>query len=276
VLNNYPLWFAPAKLNLFLHITGKRIDGYHNLQTLFQLLDYGDELQFIPRKDNKFVAMYNVAGIKPDNDLIVKAAKNLYQYAIENKLTDINQNYGVDIYLQKKLPMGGGLGGGSSDAATTLNALNQIWNLHLDKQILSKIGLKLGADVPVFVHGYSCWAEGVGEKLTKVSIPESYYVVVIPNVHVSTAELFSDAELKRNCLPIDNYDFHQTENVFEPIVRKKYPLIEKAFECLALYGNPRLTGTGACVFISQKTREDCLAIIDKLPAGYSGFYARGV
>ncbi|MFK5891669.1 MAG: 4-(cytidine 5'-diphospho)-2-C-methyl-D-erythritol kinase [Pseudomonadota bacterium] len=276
MLKNYPLWFAPAKLNLFLHITGKRSDGYHNLQTLFQLLDHGDKLQFIPRNDNKFEAKYMIQGIKADNDLILKAANMLYQYAIKNDLTDKKKNYGMDIYLQKNLPMGGGLGGGSSDAATTLNALNQIWKLHLDKPILAEIGLKLGADVPVFVYGDSCWAEGVGEKLTKVSIPGSYYVVVNPNVHVSTAELFSDIGLKRNCPSIDHYDFHQTENVFEPIVRKKYPIIEQAFEWLALFAEPRLTGTGACVFISQQSKEDCLAILNKLPDSYSGFYAKGI
>ncbi len=271
-----PSWFAPAKLNLFLHITSQRNDGYHNLQTLFQLLDYGDELRFISRQDNNFVAKYAIEGINPDNDLILKAAKLLFQYIKDKNLFNQKKSYGVDIFLQKKLPMGGGLGGGSSDAATTLKALNQIWNIHLDKKTLAELGLKIGADVPIFVLGENCWAEGVGDKLIPYAIPESYFIVVMPDINICTADLFSHKDLQRNCKPITQYNFEQTKNVFEYIVRQKYPKIEQAFEFLSLYAKPRLTGTGACVFISKPTKAECIAIIDCLPAGLQAFYAKGL
>jgi 4-diphosphocytidyl-2-C-methyl-D-erythritol kinase len=276
MIEDFPIWFAPAKLNLFLHITGKRADGYHNLQTVFQLLDYGDQLQFVPRNDNQFKALYSITGITPGNDLILKAATTLYRYGLDNKLINEKKNYGLDIYLHKNLPLGGGLGGGSSDAATTLNALNQMWNFNLDKYTLAQLGLALGADIPVFVHGFSCWAEGVGEQITAYAIPPSYYVVLIPNIHISTAELFTDKKLKRDCKAIDYYDYQQTENVFESIVRKKYPAIEKTFKWLAAYAPPRLTGTGACVFVSIATEEQCKNIIEQLPDDLLGFYAKGI
>jgi len=178
-------WKAPAKLNLFLHITGQRADGYHNLQTVFQFLDYCDELQFKPRHDDKIECHYNISGIEPENDLIIKAAKLLLLSVqkMEKNTT------GVDIFLKKKLPMGGGLGGGSSDAATTLVALNELWQLDLSRIQLAEIGLQLGADVPVFVNGRSVWAEGVGEKFTTIELSQDWYVVVIPPVHVSTVRI---------------------------------------------------------------------------------------
>jgi 4-diphosphocytidyl-2-C-methyl-D-erythritol kinase len=289
---NYPTFIAPAKLNLFLHITSQREDGYHNLQTIFQLLDYGDELQFIPRDDNQFVSQYNVPGINAEDDLILKAANSLYLYALRADLIIKDKNYGVDIYLSKKLPMGGGLGGGSSDAATTLKVLNHLWDINLDTKVLSQIGLKLGADVPIFISGRNCWAEGVGELLCPISIPERYYVVVIPNVHISTAKLFTNSHLQRNCKIIDksnlprndvNKDFQQnfdnfledTENVFEPLVKKYYPEIETAFNALAEDAQPRLTGTGACIFISLKTQQQCIDIVQKLEKKFTLFYAKG-
>jgi len=276
MIEDFPVWFAPAKLNLFLHITGQRTDGYHNLQTVFQLLDYGDQLQFVPRNDNQFKALYSITGINPENDLIIKAANTLYHYGLEKKLVNEKKKYGLDIYLQKNLPMGGGLGGGSSDAASTLNALNQMWNFNLDKHVLAQLGLTLGADIPVFVHGISCWAEGVGEQITPYDIPPSYYVVLIPNVHISTAELFTDKKLKRDCQKINHFDFQHTENVFESIVRKKYPEIEKTFKWLEAFAQPRLTGTGACVFISVATKAKCKIIIEQLPDDFLGFYAQGI
>jgi 4-diphosphocytidyl-2-C-methyl-D-erythritol kinase len=284
----YPTFLAPAKLNLFLHITSQREDGYHNLQTIFQLLKYGDELQFIPRKDNQFISQYKVAGISTKDDLILRAANSLYQYALEADLIIKDKDYGVDIYLSKKLPMGGGLGGGSSDAATTLKVLNHIWNINLDYKTLSQIGLKLGADVPIFILGRNCWAEGVGELLSPMTLPEKYYVVLIPNVHISTAKLFTAANLKRNCNKIDrlslasnhldkNFDkfIAKTENIFEPLVRKGYPEIESAFTALAEYGKPRLTGTGACLFINLKTQQQCIDIVKELENKFAVFYAKG-
>jgi len=180
------IWQAPAKINLFLHITGQRPDGYHNLQTVFQFLDYSDELQFKCRQDNAIHRHYNTSGIEAENDLIIKAATLLQQEAARLQLSCS----GLDIFLNKKLPMGGGLGGGSSDAATTLVALNELWQLHLSQSHLARLGLQLGADVPVFVNGRAVWAEGVGEKFTSMELLEPWYVVVMPAVHVSTAEIF--------------------------------------------------------------------------------------
>lgn len=253
------IWPAPAKLNLFLHITGQRADGYHELQTVFQFLDYGDELRFSLRDDGQVRRINVVEGVSEEDDLVVRAACLLQ--------ADIGCQQGVDILLDKKLPMGGGLGGGSSDAATTLVALNQLWQLGLDEDRLAALGLSLGADVPVFVRGRAAWAEGIGEKLEPLRLPEPWFVVLAPKVHVSTGALFADPQLTRDAQPIKIRDYLSrvavggicgaleggvspdiTRNVFEPLVRKKHREVDAALAWLTQFAPARLTGTGACVF----------------------------
>ena len=256
-------WPAPAKLNLFLHITGRRADGFHELQTVFQFLDFADQLRFEPRDDGQLNRITEVPGVAAADDLIIRAAKLLQDETCSTHVA----NMGADIYIEKNLPMGGGLGGGSSDAATTLVALNQLWQLGLNEDRLAELGLQLGADVPVFVRGRAAWAEGVGEKLTPVSLPEPWFVVLVPAVHVSTAELFADSELTRDVRPIKIRDYLaslasggdskqdkkqdkkvEVGNVFEPLVRKKYAEIDAALTDLGRFAPARLTGTGGCVF----------------------------
>ncbi len=235
-------WPAPAKLNLFLHITGRRMDGYHELQTLFQFIDFADELRF--RIDGSGVVRRRgmLAGVAEDDDLTVRAARLLQA---ESGCTQ-----GVEIHIDKRLPMGGGLGGGSSDAATTLVALNRLWGLGLSKKRLAVLGLRLGADVPVFVHGRAAWAEGVGERLQAVDLPEPWFVILRPDAHVATAELFADPRLTRDLQPIKIRDYlaGDGQNVFEPLVRAAYPEVDAALGWLNARAVGRMTGTGACVF----------------------------
>lgn len=235
-------WPAPAKLNLFLHITGRRADGYHELQTVFQFIDYGDELYFTPRDDNTVRRLSDVPGVPEAEDLTVRAARLLQ--------AETGCELGVDIAIEKRLPMGGGLGGGSSDAATTLVALNFLWGLGLSEDRLAQLGLKLGADVPVFVRGHAAWAEGVGEQLVAVELAEPWFVVLAPDAHVSTGRLFSDPQLTRDMPPIKIRGFLAGEgcNVFEPLVRAAYPAVDEAMRWLAQWAPTRMTGTGACVF----------------------------
>jgi 4-diphosphocytidyl-2-C-methyl-D-erythritol kinase len=258
LLEQAAVWPAPAKLNLFLHITGQRADGYHELQTVFQFLDFGDELRFVLRDDAQVHRLNAVAGVLESSDLVVRAACLLQ--------SETGCTQGVDIHLRKKLPMGGGLGGGSSDAATTLVALNQLWALGLDEDALAALGLRLGADVPVFVRGRAAWAEGVGELLTPLSLPEPWFVVLVPQVHVSSAELFCDPRLTRDvpAFRIAGYLAQcaggsvsgaffdeagaQVFNVFESLVCEKHPEIDDALRWLAQFSPARLTGSGACVF----------------------------
>lgn len=258
---------APAKLNLFLHITGRRADGYHLLQTLFQFLDYSDEISLQVRTDGKITRSLGSPLVPENDDLVVKAAR-LLQQATDSKL-------GVDLKVYKKLPMGGGLGGGSSDAATVLLGLNKLWNCNLSLDSLAALGLRLGADVPVFVQGQVAWAEGVGERLEPVTLPEKWYFVLHPNVHVSTAEVFSAQGLTRDCKPIRIAAFlaEQTTNVFEPIVRKNYPEVAKAFEWLG--NKAKLTGSGACLFAEFDDEKSAQIIAKNLPRQWSGFVAKG-
>lgn len=258
---------APAKLNLFLHITGRRADGYHLLQTLFQFLDYSDEISLQVRSDGRITRSEGSPLVPENDDLVVKAAC-LLQKETACKL-------GVDIKLNKKLPIGGGLGGGSSDAATVLLGLNKLWSCQLSLSALAALGLRLGADIPVFVQGHAAWAEGVGEVLDPVMIPEKWYFVLHPNVHVPTAEVFSSKGLTRNCKPIRIAAFlaGQTINVFEPVVRKKYPEIAKAFEWLG--GKAKLTGSGACLFAEFDDKTSAQEIEKNLPKQWSGFIAKG-
>ncbi len=264
---------APAKLNLMLHIVGRRDDGYHLLQTLFQLVDFGDELSFTPRADNHIEVSPAIPGVANEDNLITRAARAL------QKVTGCT--LGADITLTKRLPLGGGIGGGSSDCATTLLGLNKLWNLGLDEDTLAVIGLNLGADVPVFVRGRSAWAEGIGDQLTPVALPEHWFVVIHPGVHVSTAMLFGHPELTRNS-PVSTIRTALTgagHNNFEPVARMLYPEIDHAFRQLSQYGSPRLSGSGACLFVqtqSDMAAQTILRTMTERNPGYSGFVTRGV
>ena len=262
-------WLAPAKINHFLHITGQREDGYHELQTVFQFLDYADELRFKVLDHNEISHSNPLPGVNPEDDLTVRAARLLQQYA--------NCSLGVQISITKRLPIGGGLGGGSSDAATTLVALNQLWQLNLDMSALVKLGVQLGADVPIFIHGVAAWAEGVGEELSAIQLDEPWFVVLIPAASVSTAEIFSHPDLKRDCSPISISHFlsGQGDNVCETIVRKLYPEVDQAIRWLDQFSPSRMTGTGACVFAAVKSEQQARHILSKKPEQFEGFIAQG-
>lgn len=263
-------WPAPAKLNLFLHVCGRRADGYHLLQTVFQLLDFGDVLRFAPRPDGAIRRVKDLPGVPADDDLCVRAAR-LLQAA-----TGTTQ--GVDIELDKRLPLGGGLGGGSSDAATTLVALNALWDTGLDTPALARLGLQLGADVPVFVHGLSSWGEGVGERLSPVELGSMWYLVLFPAVHVATGRVFAAPELTRNTPQITMSAFRagRVRNDCEPVVRALYPEVAQALDWLAEFGKARLTGTGGCVFAAFASEQDAQAVCAQVPAPWRAFVARGV
>ncbi|RDH81437.1 MAG: 4-(cytidine 5'-diphospho)-2-C-methyl-D-erythritol kinase [endosymbiont of Galathealinum brachiosum] len=278
-MSSYQFWPAPAKLNLFLQITGQRDDGYHNLQTVFQFLDVADRLRLVVRDDGKIMRKTDNEGIKAEDDLVVKAAKALQIATGTDK--------GADIYLQKILPMGGGVGGGSSDAATTLMVLNHMWGTELNLEALAEIGLSLGADVPVFIHGHAAFAQGVGEKVEEISPEEAWYLVVHPEVHVSTSELFNNSQLTRDCPAIRICDlqigtaneervFDELGNVFEPVVAEQYPEIAEVIQFLRKYSNARLTGTGACVFATFGNKEAAQDVLAKLPDYWAAFVAKGL
>ena len=259
---------APAKLNLFLHITGRRADGYHELQTLFQLLDFGDTLHFEATGDGELVLDGPDLGIAAEDNLILRAAR----------LLRADPDAGARIRLDKRIPAGGGLGGGSSDAASTLLALNHLWQLGHSNAALQTMGRELGADVPVFVAGHSAWAEGIGERLTPVELPERWYLVISPDCHVATSEIFSRAELTRNSPPITIAAFFagDSRNDCQPVVRSLYPEVDNALIWLEKVGDARLTGTGACVFASFHSRAEAEAVRQQMPAGWTAFVARGV
>lgn len=264
-------WPAPAKLNLFIHVTGRRPDGYHTLQTLFQMLDVGDELRIEVREEPAITRSGGPPGVAPEQDLTVRAAQLLQAEA------GIRQ--GARIHLDKRLPAGGGLGGGSSDAATVLRALNRLWALDWPVDRLAALGGRLGADVPVFIRGHTAWAEGTGDLLTPVSdLPERWYAVLKPPVEVGTAEIYQAPELTRNTQPIKISGFlaGQARNDFLPIVKARYPVVGEALDWLDAYGEARLTGTGACVFAAFDSKAEAQRVIDARPAGYEGFAARGV
>jgi 4-diphosphocytidyl-2-C-methyl-D-erythritol kinase len=263
-------WPAPAKLNLFLHITGQRTGGYHELQTLFQFLDHGDSLAFRARADGAVQRFGGLDSVAPEDDLAVRAARALQATA--------GIATGADIWITKQIPAGSGLGGGSSDAATTLVALNRLWGAGLSPMELADIGLGLGADVPVFVHGRAAWAEGVGEELDPVEPREPWYLVIVPPVAVSTGALFAAPELTRDCPPMTMRDFlaRGGSNVFELPVRSRYPEVAEAFDWLSAQGvTPRLTGTGASVFGAWGSESEARRARERLPAGWYGFAARG-
>ncbi len=267
-------WPAPAKLNLFLHILRRRADGYHELQTCFQFVDLCDEIQLDVRQDGKIRRARGADGVAEEADLCVRAASALKAAS--------GCPLGADIDVLKRIPMGAGLGGGSSDAATCLVALNRLWGLEWSVLELARLGLSLGADVPVFVHGRAAWAEGVGEKLTPLRPPhaprEANYLIVKPNVSVATGPVFQDPELTRNSPPITIDGFLESggRNDCEGVVRRRYPAVAQALDWLGTFGSARLTGTGACVFTEIETRERGLEIVRKLPAGFAGFVVRGL
>lgn len=258
---------APAKLNLFLHITGRRADGYHELQSLFQLLDWGDTLSFAADHSGRIHLDGDDLGLAPGDNLIVRAAQALQ-----------HGDCGVRIQLDKRIPTGGGLGGGSSDAATTLLALNQLWQCGHSNARLQQIGLQLGADVPVFVAGHSAWVEGVGERLHPVELPRSWYVIIHPGCHVSTGEIFSARELTRNSPAITMAAVFQGghRNDCQEVVARRYPEVAKALNWLAKFGDSRLTGTGACVFARFDSQAAAETVAEQVSAPWQAFVARGV
>jgi 4-diphosphocytidyl-2-C-methyl-D-erythritol kinase len=260
---------APAKLNLMLHITGRRADGYHELQTLFQFLDYGDELSFRVREDGQIRLLTELPGVDHDSNLIVRAARMLQR---ESGCT-----LGADIQLAKRLPMGGGIGGGSSDAATTLLGLDHLWNTGLGEDRLAELGLSLGADVPVFVRGRAAFAEGVGERLQPVDLAEPWFLVIAPQVSVSTAEIFADPELTRNtpAITVRSLLAGGGHNDCQPVVEKRYPEVRNALSLLNKFVQARMTGTGACVFGSFPNEGEADKVRRQLPATLPSFVARG-
>jgi 4-diphosphocytidyl-2-C-methyl-D-erythritol kinase len=267
-------WPAPAKLNLCLLVLGRRPDGYHELQTCFQFIDLCDDISIEVRADGRIRRLIDIADVSEDADLCVRAARALQ--------TAAGSPLGADIGVLKRIPMGGGLGGGSSDAATCLVALNQLWNLQWSTDDLAALGLKLGADVPVFVRGRVAWAEGIGERLTPLYPPlapeETNYLILKPNISVSTAQVFADPELTRNSAPITIHGFLASggRNDCLGVVRRRYPEVARALDWLSGFGEARLTGTGACIFLDCETADRGREILGKLPPAFDAFLARGL
>ena len=268
-------WPAPAKLNLMLRIIGRRSDGYHELQTVFQFLGHTDRLAFRVRDDGRIQRETDLPGVPEQDDLTVRAARLLQENCSG---VPGSGSLGVDIRLQKRLPMGGGLGGGSSDAATVLVALNRLWGCNQETKELARLGLKLGADVPIFVNGNAAWAEGVGERLQPVDLAQPWYLVVVPQVHVSTAEIFQAPELTRNSSTITIRAFiaGDRRNDCLPVVRERYPQVAQVMQWLADYTQPQLTGTGACVFGAFDSKVEADTVLQALPGSWKGFVARGL
>ena len=262
-------WPAPAKLNLFLHVIGRRDDGFHNLQTIFQLLDYGDELRFHVRDDG-LIRQEPLADGLPVEDLSVRAARCLQEVT--------GTEAGVDIEVVKKVPVGSGLGGGSSDAATTLLALNRLWRLELDTKTLNKLGLSIGADVPAFVGGRSAYAEGTGERLSPLDLPGRWYCVLVPPVCVLTARIFNDPELTRDTprRTIPGLLTGEVRNDLEPVTCRQYPIVGRCLQWLRGFGDARMTGSGSGLFVEVPDRARGLEILAQAPFGCGGFVSRGI
>jgi 4-diphosphocytidyl-2-C-methyl-D-erythritol kinase len=260
-------WPAPAKINLFLHITGQRSDGYHLLQTHFQFLDFGDQLGFDITANGQVTRINDLAGVPADQDLVVRAARMLQPYA--------SPGAGVAINVDKLLPAGGGLGGGSSDAATTLVALNELWSIGLAQAELAKLGLALGADVPVFVHGHAAWAEGVGEQLTPLEASEGPVLVISPGGQVSTAEVFSHPELTRDSPAIKIHDLASAKltNDCEQVTRRLHPVVGNALDWLGQFADARMSGTGACVFAAFESISKAHLVAEQMPDPWAWFIA---
>ena len=265
--SDYP---APAKLNLFLHVVDRRADGYHLLQTLFRFVGYGDSLRFSPREDGQVTLARPLPGVPPETDLTVRAARLLQ--------AETGSRQGVEIHIEKRLPMGGGLGGGSSDAATVLLALNHLWQLGLPRQRLQALGLSLGADVPVFVFGRNAFAEGVGEALQPVDLPPCWYVVLEPPVQVPTAAIFGVPELKRDTEPMQASAWRPGVGVndLQAVAVARFPVLSDYLGWLGRFGEAHMTGSGACVFAAFPGKADAEAVIRQLPAGMRGWLAPGL
>lgn len=264
-------WPAPAKLNLFLHLVGRREDGYHLLQTVFQLLDWGDEVRVRLRRDGQVRRVDPLPGVDAESDLAVGAARML-QAASGTRL-------GADIAIEKRIPMGGGLGGGSSDAATALVALDALWRTGMSEDELAALGVRLGADVPVFVRGRTAWAEGIGEQLTALDLAQRWFVVVDPAAVVPTAALFADSALTRDTprLKISRFLANEpTGNAFESVVRRRFPAVARALDWLGGHGEARLSGSGGCIFAAFDTREMAAEVAGDCPVGMRAWIARGV
>ena len=278
-LNQIDWWPSPAKINLFLHVCGRYKNGYHELETLFQLLDYGDEIGICVNCTGKIQINNNIEGLALQDNLIYKAAALLLPYRQRSDL-------GVTLHMRKNIPMGGGLGGGSSNAATVLVALNQLWQCELSTMRLLEMGLSLGADVPVFINGYSAFAAGVGEKLEKVSIPSKYYLVATPNEHIATASVFAHADLPRNTPKIDfakmgfsaliNDLFDKTQNDCEKLVCNQHPKVANLLLWLIHYAPSRMTGTGASIFAQFESLKAAQIVASELPKDISAFIAKGI
>jgi 4-diphosphocytidyl-2-C-methyl-D-erythritol kinase len=277
-MHSHHTFLAPAKINLFLHITGRRADGYHTLQSVFQLLDFYDTLHLSVRQDGQIVRQSELANVPAEQDLCVRAARAL-QDATHCKL-------GVDISVEKHIPMGGGLGGGSSDAATMLLALNQLWSLHLNRQTLMQIGVRLGADVPFFLFGQTAWAEGIGEELTPVSVPnttdEETYLVLTPQVNVVTAQIFANSRLTRDTKPLKIADFSSQANSklfrndLENVVCEEFPSVATTLQWLNQFGEARMSGSGASVFVKVNSTQVAAELLAKKPTNTNGFIAKGL
>ena len=260
---------SPAKLNLMLHITSQRDDGYHNLQTVFQFIDLNDSLTF-NKTSSKIQRISGNEQVVEKDDLIIKAAKLLQQHC--------STSQGVNISIQKNIPMGGGLGGGSSNAATTLMALNYLWGLQLNSTELQQIGLQLGADIPIFIFGQNAWAEGVGDELKAINLPKSWFLVIHPQVFVSTEQIFSSKHLTRDCHPITIRAFLEGsgQNVCEPVACELYPEIQNAIDWLNQYSPARMTGTGACIFAIFDSAEKANIVKSQIPEQWTGYIAEGL
>ncbi|MEK7360778.1 MAG: 4-(cytidine 5'-diphospho)-2-C-methyl-D-erythritol kinase [Pseudomonadota bacterium] len=267
-------WPAPAKLNLFLHVTGRRADGYHSLQTAFRLIDLADTLRFSARDDGEVTLRRPLPGVPPERDLCLRAAALLKHAA--------GHRGGVEIELEKRIPIGGGLGGGSSDAATTLIVLNHLWRLGLKRAELQQLALELGADVPVFVFGENAFAESIGEQLTPLALPAAWYLVLVPQVEVPTAAVFAAPELTCEAKPIritaffDGLKRRALRNDLEPVVSKRYPEVARHLAWLKQHGEARMSGSGACVYAEFSTESAALAAQAQLPQAMRGFVARGL
>ncbi|HEY9031062.1 MAG TPA: 4-(cytidine 5'-diphospho)-2-C-methyl-D-erythritol kinase [Kangiella sp.] len=274
----YSYWPSPAKLNLELRVLGQRPDGYHELQTLFQLLDFGDDLWIKPNNTGELTLDSDYNEVPSEQNLVIKAARILQPFCKDSA----KQRCGADIKLTKRLPSGAGLGGGSSNAATTLVALNHLWDLHLDQQQLIDLGRQLGADVPVFVNGHSAWAEGIGELLTNTDIPEKWYLIVYPNVHVNTGKIFSHSALTRNDKPIKLRATREGSlpevgyNAMQTLVLELYPEIKEAFEHLSQHGKVMLTGTGSCLFLTFDNEREVRKIAALCKQRWLTLEARGI
>ena len=273
-IGEYLTYHAPAKINLFLHVTGRRANGYHALQTVFQLLDFYDTLHIKTNANGEIKRVNDINGVPASQCLCALAAIALQQYT--------GCRLGVEYRIDKRIPMGGGLGGGSSDAATMLLALNQLWQLNLSRAKLMQIGLTLGADVPVFIFGQNAWADGIGEQLTAIDLAPSLYVVLTPQIHVSTAQVFANSALTRDTKPLKIADFSGSthsdlfKNDLEAVVCKEFPAVAQALEWLAPYGQARMSGSGASVFVAVNSKKKADELLANKPENTTGFVAKGL